>query len=280
MTEIRKQKNSAITDGAMVASLNPELHLVGDFITRCMFHRIKILMDCLNDYRRVCFLAIRAAGSKATAVIEVEEQAWSHLKKKVIALRTACLTDRDAKIRDSCITLVQVYAAFYPNPELSWLGVPKRLITNGTAFLKYSVTSNSFLEALDRISLALLDLRDIQDRIDGQVEMAIQGGGLVLIAEPRVVYWNKDEIFKPWEKHIMPWDLLWKLADKALLGGVVQDKDIYDKRGCKNRLSNLKGNLLKLLPRSLSQLIKSVHSIGYKLELNPKQIHLFDSKTK
>lgn len=275
--QIREQGGTHITEGGFIASLNPELHLIGDFVTRCMFRRIDTLLACLDEYRRLCCQAIPAAGCQTLKGVGAEEIVWSELQENVKALRTACFTGRAVNLRDACIVLTQVYASFHPNPNLSWLGLPEHVVVVGVASLKQAVQGWRNLEVLDRISAALGNLREIQDTPEAAVELAIQTGGLVVVREPRSAYWNRMETRCQWDNHAKAFELLWKLAEKARFRGSVQDADLWDTPGVKNRLATVKERLFKLIPHDVSRLIKSARP-GYRLHLEPKRIYIFRSR--
>ena len=273
LAQICEQENTIITEGSLVPSLNPELHLIGDFVTRCMFQRIEIWLDCLTEYRKLCCRAIRAAGREIVDELKAETTTWAHLQEAIETLRKTFLTGRTVSLRDACIVLTQVYASFHPEPDLSWLGLPEPVIAYGKMSLKDSVENGRNLEVLDRIAAALGDLHEIHGSPEGNLEMAIQTGGLVIVKEPRAAYWEKEEIVRPWDQHGKPFELLTKLAEKARFGGVVTDKDLWNEPGARGRLSNLKGRLLKLVPRTLSMLIKPARP-GVRLHFDAKKIYL------
>jgi hypothetical protein len=179
-------------------------------------------------------------------------------------------------VRDSCIILTQTYAAFHPAPELDWLGLPRPLIARATSLLRYAIESQRSLEAIDQISAAVHALRALRETEGSLVEAAIQTGGLVLVRQPPAAYWEKTEIEAEWDTNSKPFMLLWTLAEKAMSGRLVQDTDIWDEPGAKNRLAMVKGRLQGLLKKkpSLSMLISSVPKEGIRLTLDRRQIHL------
>jgi hypothetical protein len=276
LAEIREHTKSPITEGELVVSLTPELHLVGDFVTRSMFRRITTWMDCLTEYRRLVYQAVRAVRRHTESLLNAEQEAWESLVAADAALRKACLTGRSAQVRDSCIILTQTYAAFHPAPELDWLGLPRPLIARATSLLRYAIESQRSLEAIDQISAAVHALRALRETEGSLVEAAIQTGGLVLVRQPPAAYWEKTEIEAEWDTNSKPFMLLWTLAEKAMSGRLVQDTDIWDEPGAKNRLAMVKGRLQGLLKKkpSLSMLISSVPKEGIRLTLDRRQIHL------
>ena len=270
---------NSVTEGALVVSLTPELHLVGDFVTRSMFRRIEVWRDCLTEYRKIVYHAVEAARRCSESLLKAENEAWTSLGAADAALRKACLTGKSAELRDACIVLTQTYAAFHPNPELAWLKLPQHIIAQGTSLFRRAVESGRSLEAVDQIAAALRALRDVQETGGNSLENAIQTGGLVLVRKPPAAYWEKKEIDGGWDKKAKPFLLLWMAAENAsLLGGAVRDEDFWDRPGAKSRLAQLKGRLLKVLRKtSLSKRIVYVRNQGVRLTLDRHRIHLLET---
>lgn len=279
----RRREGISVTEGDLVVSLTPELHSVGDFVTRTMLRRVDVWTDCLRSHRRMLYTTMRAISAgrgKLQRLQEAEETAWSNLSKTTTALRRFCSTGPTARLCDACMTLTQAYASFHPEPDLGWLGLPENIIRHGIDHLKQDIRSGKSLESLDRIAAALPLLRELPAG-DDCVEAAIQAGHLVLVRKPAQAFWEQNAVGNVWHKNARPFLLLWKLAEKAMCaGGIVCDGDIWDARGAKNRLSQLKGRLLGLLRNStLARKISYVNGQGVRLSLDRQKIHLFESRS-
>jgi len=279
LAEFRKQTGRQITEGELIVNYTPELHLLGDFITRSMFRRIEVWMDVLKDYRTIVYDAVRKVRAKVS--VEAESRAWENLVAAEAVLRQACLTGESTRLRDACIILTQVYATFHPKPDLEWLGLSGPVIQNGTHTIRFVIECRRGAEALDQIAGALHSLRSLQTMQGGRLEAVIQTGGLVMVRQPPAVYWEKKEIAASWDTNTKPFSLLWLLAERAKQGQrFVKDKDFWDMPGCKSRLSTTKGRLERLLGEStLLGKLETVSSKGIRLKLEGRQIHLLQTPT-
>lgn len=277
LNQIRKHANSSVTEASLVPSVNPELHLIGDFVTHSMLWRVEVWLDGLTTYRTLCYRAVRSADREAIDAAKAEATAWTELQEAVVELRAAFSTEHDIHLRDACIVLTQVYANFHPVPDLSWLGLPEPIIDRGRTSLTIPVETGRDLQVIDRIAAALGNVKEICTSPSDEVEWAVETGGLVIVKEPRTVYWEKKEITCSWDKHVAPFGLLVKLAEKARFGNAVEDTDLWDEPGAKSRLSNLKGRLGELIPPTLSRQIEAARP-GVRLHVDAKAIYVIQSK--
>jgi hypothetical protein len=83
------------------------------------------------------------------------EGAWQRLTEAHEELRRACMSGREFALRDSCIVLTQVFAAYHPDPELTWLGLPDHLALTYAEALRQRVSNARSLETVDRIAQSL-----------------------------------------------------------------------------------------------------------------------------
>lgn len=269
-----------VTEGEFVVSLNPELHPVGDFIMRCMFRRVDGWVQCLEDFRRLCYSAWDRAGRPDPALAEAEQLAWLGLRRRVSDLRVFCLTGGAATLRDSCVTLTQAYAAFHPAPDLSWLGLPGHILTHDPGALRHQITGSRSSESLERIATALGDLR----RLPGgaapprsAVTEAVATGGLVLVDRPRAAYWAGERIDADWDRHPKPWEFLRELAAKALVSAAVGEKDLYADPTSLSTMANRLRRLKSLLPASLHAQVVPAGTRSYRLDLDVGRVHVLDA---
>ena len=150
--------------------------------------------------------------------METERAAWHELQESTNDLQRLCLVGIESRIRESCITLAQVYAEFHTNPDLSGLAVPEHALHRFRGQLRRNLTSEHDLETLDRIATAVEDLKLLYRELDADVlahDEAIASGGLVLIKATQQAYWQGHELHVEWNRHSKPWELLWKLAANA-----------------------------------------------------------------
>lgn len=265
--------------GDFVAALNPELHPIGDFVTRALLRRVEGLMDSLTRFRGACREAAQMTSSRCSARLEEEQHVWQRLTADVAALQKSCLTRWDAPLRDSCVILTQTYAAFDRAPGLAWLGIPADAIDLGVSLLRHRLTHARNPEMIDRIAAALGDLRHLYDGdtpLQAAVEEAIASGGLVLVKSSREVYWEGKRVEAAWHRRPVLWRLLWELADKAIRVAAVKENHLYPHSGARSKLATNLGRLTDLLPQTLMRQISSVHGErSYRLQLEGNRIHLF-----
>ena len=194
-------------------------------------------------------------------------------------LRQACLAGPEFRLRDSAAALVQVCAEFAPVPELSWLGLPAGQVEGARGRLRHAVTNARDLETVERIAAALGDLRGLSRGLpapDAAFEEAVATGGLVLRGSPRIAYWQKQRINQEWRRYDSPWQLLWRLADRARLGAAVGCRDLYDDGVVDSTVHNRWRRLKALLPPTLAREVEpGTERATYRLKLGAAQIHLF-----
>jgi hypothetical protein len=262
-----------------VVCLNPKLHPVGDFVTRCLWQRVQVLYELLQGFRQKCLAAVTAAGRTYSRQREEAERSWDELTRAVLALRTACQTGLCCPLRDSCIILTQIYLAFHPVPDVNWLGLPEHIICQGVNVLHHRFMNGRNGEMADRIAAALGDLRRLYEEAplrQSALEEAIGSGGLVLVAEPAAAYWEGQCIVADWGKYPSRWRMLNELACKARLAGAVEERDLYAAAMSESILATTLGRLKALLPASLHKLVvPGTSRRSYRLVLEPQRIHFF-----
>ena len=108
--------------GEFIVANNPELLPIGNFVCRCFLRRLNLLIAPLGAVR-----AKLATAMSRTRQQFVEwptfEATWDELHSTRSALERLLLTGTDGQLRNSCIVLTQIYAAFHATPELEWLGL-------------------------------------------------------------------------------------------------------------------------------------------------------------
>lgn len=265
--------------GDFVVALNPELHPIGDFVTRALLRRVEGLLDSLARFRGACLQAAKKTNSTRSARFDEERQVWQSLAADVTALQSSCMNRWDVPVRDSCVILTQTYTAFHRAPDLTWLDLPAGVIEFGVGLLRHRLTHARNPEMIERIATALGDLRNLYDGdtpLQAAVEEAIASGGLVLVESSRDVYWEGKRVEKAWHRRPVLWRLLWELADKAIRRAAVKEDHLYPYSGAPSKFATNMSRLTDLLPQTLMLLISSVHGKrSYRLQLESNRIHLF-----
>lgn len=262
-----------------IVALNSELHPIGDFVTRATMRRVEGIVELLATFHRKCLQAAGQAGATRSSNLIDEREVWAELNVRLTALKKTCLTGPDACLRDSCIILTQTYAAFDRAPELAWLGLREAIVECDVPLLRHRLINARNPEMIDRIAAALGDLRLLYPNDSAQqsaIEEAVASGGLVLVNQGRQVYWETHCIDQAWQRHTMPWKLLWQLGSKALHAAAVKEQDLDLPSGALSKLATTVNRLKNLLPLNLRQRIQPIRGErSYCLRLEQHRIHLF-----
>lgn len=247
-----------LSSGELVASLNPELHRAGDFMTRCLDRRVSLLAEELKAARHAILTATRSLGPSAPKASLLVSSDLAQVQVRIRELYAACWPEPEGAYRDSCITLVQAYVAYHPNPDVEWLGDAAAESSVGGHVFRQSVSHARKLEVTERVAAALADLRRIYaEEPPGQsaLEEAVARGGLVIAESSRQVFWSGKKLNIAWSRGSKPWKLLLMLARKAAFEGFVVEEDIYDDVVSGSAMATLFGRLKKLLPPELKKAI-------------------------
>jgi hypothetical protein len=265
--------------GDFLVAFNPELHPIGDFVTRCLVRRSDGFCETLTEFASKCGAAARAVGASAANGLERFQRAFLALRESREALTKTCLVGPEALIRDSCIVLTQTYAAFAATPDLGWLGLPCSEVQSGAATLRHRLTHEQNPEVSERIALALGDLRHLYaggTPGQSQREEAIVTGALVIVGEARQVFWQGKAINANWGAYRVLWRLLERLARNARLQAPVGERDLYPESGALSKMATTLSRLRGVLPASLWKHIEPVRGKrAYRLHLPPNQVYLF-----
>lgn len=276
-----------VADGDFVVSLNPELHPIGDFVTRCLFRRVETLVDILREARgAVLSCAGRARLAAPGCLSELAGDA-DRLRDEVRRLHKVCRPDGEFATRDSCVTLTQVYAAFHPAPDLAWLGLDGAVVERGRMTLGHRWTHSRGRGLTERVAAALGDLRRLYaNEPPGRsaLDEARARGGLVLTTQSRRAYWagklvaDKEGVGVDWYKEDKPWELLLALARKGYRGDAVEERDMYSPVRSLSAMSSLCDRLRKLLPPELCGRIAPGKNSArsYRLKLDRDRITIID----
>ena len=289
-----------VTEGAFVVSLSPHLFQVGDSITRCMMQRIRSMLGFLAEARQVIYRAVRATGRPYTSQVEAEREAYRELDQSHADLQRICLTGADARVREACITLVQVYAEFHPAATLDWLGISDWALRCFQGQLRHNIESTRELETVERIAAALGDVRHLYRGSSPElsdIEAAIATGNLVLIKAEQGTRPLRAQSFNgaarlksrgPIEAPSGgiplpdPRRTVRKSPTRRLdarIASPVNDIDLYEKHVSYSTMYNRWARLAPLLPPSLYRHVcGEAERATYRLDLPINKIHLFDSR--
>ena len=275
---VQDQNGTHIQAASHIVSLNPELHPVGNFVLQSANRRLDESLRLLTTIRRKVATAIRELR-REYAGQKLVEAAWDRLQSELHVYRATFQSGQKNDLRNACIVLTQIYAAFHPAPDLDWLGLPDRLIQNGKVVLQHRIQGFRGGELFERVNGALIRLQRLYE--DGApllsaFEEGVASGDLVLISDERTLYWEGSPVLFAAHTHHKSWELLLPLVKKARTGGFVTERDVFGERitgrsGMAMRMQRLK----ELLPGSLRKLIlPGPDPRTYRLQIERHRIHL------
>jgi hypothetical protein len=275
---------------------------LGDYVCRAMFARIAYFTRKIDETWRDCFAQAQQHGEAAHALAARLFSAKVRLDQAIDELRQACHAGTEARLRDACTTLVQVYVAYSPAPHLDWLGCPWDPVTAYAAIIRTVVRPPGEVisvlpggqdrfrvvgrqranlcrpDVVQGIAAALAVVAEIYRRpveADELIDWLRQEKRLVLVnRRPRSIYWDGEPIGPDWDRSSALWDLLWKLARRARRRQPVLREELTKPDQDSTRVKVRRSRLSKHIPPALDVLIEAVRPGGYRLILDPEEIAL------
>jgi len=161
----------------------------------------------------------------------------------------------------------------YEEHQILGMWVTLRGVTRNRAVLDIGLRLN-FLSEGDYQWL----VREIGEFPNTQEAMtaAIAAGHLVLVEDPREVYWNGVVIDVDWNRYAANWEFLWVLSQQAKRGRSIDRLDFGD-NSAPNIVTRRKHRLTSRpeFPVDLTDLIIPAGRGTQRLDLAPERIHLF-----
>lgn len=242
--------------------LHPHLRLPGDFIVRTLMIRIAywhhVLLGVQQRFEGVL------GQAKDTARLKETREAVCGIREPLERLKAICLHDPQSPLRQACITLVQVYAAYRKQGDFSWLGAAGEMAGNA-ASIRY-VDQCADTAITDHVAAALAEVAGLY-RSEPDPEDVIQENcrnvPLVIVdgRGRRELYWHGELVDADWETSTRAWTLMVALAANARRR---QGVDAASELGIS--LKDAKYDLKRILPSELFSLIK-VRKGVYRLTL-------------
>ncbi len=268
---------------------NRRLRIPGDFVTRCLEIRVDTWRTELQKFWVRCDTARQNGEVDLGAQWDDLNRIRSEFNNRFESLRLLCCSGQTAKVRDSCVALLQIYAGFRQNSDLSWLGPAAKMMVN-VADIPYRVSHRHEWDVPERAAAALVDITDLVRRPqtpDDLIEEMKATKRFVLVEEQRTGFLdgqsiNQDDRVNWHGQGNVLWELIWTLADRALVRRTVdgyclsnpnanREQEPPTAQAVKDRRSKLK----TLITPELNELIiPGAASGAYRLQLDPDEICL------
>ncbi len=213
--------------GEFLPLLNPRLRPLGDCVSRMLLARVAYWQGVLQRFLVRCATARWFSPGESHPAWAAVVEAGRQVQEGHERLREACLAGPEAAVRNACIALVQVYAAYRPRADLAWLGVPSG--TSGASVIRYRVERRHDVAVTEQVAAALLGVARLY-REEPDAEAVIgekcRCHALVVVMGRgrREVYWQGQRVEVDWFRNGAPWELLACLVERA---GSVQGADAY-----------------------------------------------------
>ena len=275
---VRGEDGRHIQSATVIVSMTPELHPVGNFVLQSANRRLEGLIALLTRIRGKVATTLRTLG-RTYAGEAIAEAAWDRLQSHLDIYRRTFQSGRENDMRNACMALTQIYAAFHPAPDLDWLGLPKHLRQAGAMVLQQRIRGFRGGELFERVNGALIEVRRLYEDRNPKLsarEEAIAGGDLVLVTETRGLYWDGELKSFAAAKLRGSWKLLLPLVTKARNGGHVTEQDVFgdkvtERGGMAMRMQRLKAHL----PGGLRRFIEpGPDPRTYRLTVERQRIHI------
>jgi hypothetical protein len=263
---------------AFLPYFNVRLRPLGDFLSRMLLLRIEHWQSQLKHFSVRCQIALQLSAEQSeqsdSAHLAAAVESLRQIDEVYEELKDRCLTSQAARERNACIALLQVYACYRPQADLTWLGLPKEwtVLSRGIRHWVEQRTDESLGE---QIAAALLDVgssyRAAVD-VESLIEEKRRLHTLVVVigAGRREVHWRGERIECEWTTQEGPWIFLSTLAERAKSRLGIDAFTNGDKGP--SPLKDWRYRLKKLLPATLNEQIKPAGQGTYKLALRPDEV--------
>lgn len=264
--------------GSHIVAFTPELHPVGNLILQSAQRRLEIELELLTTVRRKVGYAIRKIG-RTYQGWKNAEAAWKGFQTELQGFRRLFLSGTDAPLRNACMALTQVYAAFHPAPDLSWLDLSSHLGDEGRMILSHRIGNFRGGEMFERIAAAIGDVRHLYVEQEPDLsarEAAVARGDLVFVRRAKVLYFDGKPMSFDTTTQRLAWELLEKLVSKAQHGGSVGEQDLSDDEvRTRSYMAMRLQRLNSQLPAALRKLIRpGPEPRTYQLKLERQRIYV------
>lgn len=251
----------------------PHLGHPGDYIARSLLTRITYWQSRLQRFLVRCDGLLRGVGSETTCLRDALWAAFRQVTSASPLVEDVCLHDSQARLRQSAAALTQIFGAYRPRADFSWLGEAGQMAGNATS-LRYFVDRRADVGIVEAVAGALSELStlarstlDPEDVITAKINelpfVLVYGRGR------QELYWQGELTDIDWlKKYRRAWTLLVAMAEKALHG---QGVDEADDLGVS--LKDAKADLKRILPPDLGELLL-VQQRVYTLKISRELVYV------
>ncbi len=280
--------------------------LLGEHVINQMFQRFDFWKNRLMHGQQQLQLRLGTdqAGSAAherifACAIEVEQ--------KFQAVQADWRAGNDARLREACIVLLQTYIAYHEAPQLAWLGFDSHLLMacgqTIRSFFRHRGTlhcverkNDGRLHQLDQRTASLVDVQLIQQVAAALEDLAtvyhqeVHANDLIaeakdqfrllVVVNPRMVFWNGALIDVPWTSAQKSWNLMLHLAVKTEGKLPIRDFALTGIRNSRDETIR-KSHLLTFLSRTkagaeLAVRICKPYGEACRLDIEPADVKVLD----
>jgi hypothetical protein len=261
--------------GEFLPYFNPRLRPLGDFVSRTLLTRVEYWEGILRRFWVRCDTARQNSRQEVVPPWAAAVTALGQLREAHERLKDRCLAGPEARVRNACIALLQVYAAYRPRADLTWLGLPPAWTR--APVIRHRVERQHDVRLPEQVAAALLDVAPLYRRdMDpaALIEETCRSCALVVVMGQgrREAFWQGRLLDVDWLAQRAQWEFLVELVKHASSKQGVDACDLGD--GAPASLKDRRSRLKRLLPKDLDGRIKPAGRGTYILALEPGEIRL------
>ncbi len=279
--------------------------ILGDHITRWMIERVDFWFRHVESAWKCTFSKVSQKGQDVLAWVDKLFSVKVALDRSMKDLRKKCLEGEEARLRNACCALLQIYVAYHPKPLLEWLGIPPDWIDtsgpmiracarpSGTEIVaslcrrgrfrpvRYRKARLMDMKIIEQVVAAVNDVGKLYRQAadpEREIEEAIEKHLLVVVENPRTAFWKGQRVDVDWNAQSQASEFLLHLASNASqMKGV--DRYSLGRELTGRDLSVRKHKLCSLLRErhgDLASRIKKVRGGQCYLDLEPHEVKVLD----
>ena len=261
--------------GELIVSVNPQFVPIGDMIVHTMLRRIELAEESIQSGHRIVLQAVSKADADLEALTTAVHTAMAAFTKLVVTIRPRFQHDPEAKLRQACVVLTQIYAAKNPAADCDWLGLPNDVVESGRQTIDMRLQSWSGIQMYLVIANALTTLEKLyQGQPDqNEIDEAVASCRLVIAEKSSQVWWEGKECRSGFS--LCEFRALHLLAKRASGRRIIAETDVFSDVGSQSRFPTMISRLKKRLPETFAEcIIHGGQKCTYRLDLPGDQVHV------